>query len=161
MKSGSTVRVPVRVCNLSARLIEIPPRSLLCSLSSVNVMDSWTPDSSQKEPEPKTSNNRNELGVKIDTDNLTPEQVSRAREILGNWSHIFSTGPTDLGRTDLVEHKIKLTDETTFKDPYRRISPALYEEIRQHLKEMLDVGAIRPSKSPFLVRKKMVDYVFA
>ena len=159
LKSGSTVRVPVRVCNLSARFIEIPPRSLLCSLSSVDVMDSWTPDSSQKKPEPKTSNSLDELGVKIDTDNLTPEQVSRAKEILGNWSHIFSTGPTDLGRTDLVEHEIKLTDETPFKEPYRRIPPALYEEVRQHLKEMLDAGAIRPSKSPFssnvvLVRKK-------
>ena len=166
LKSCSTVRVPVRVCNLSARFIEIPPRSLLCSLSSVDVMDSWTPDSSQKKPEPKTSNSLNELGVKIDTDNLTPEQVSRAKEILGNWSHIFSTGPTDLGRTDLVEHEIKLTDETPFKEPYRRIPPALYEEVRQHLKEMLDAGAIRPSKSPFssnvvLVRKKMADYVFA
>ena len=159
LKSGSTVRVPVRVCNLSARLIEIPPRSLLCSLSSVDVMDSWTPDSSQKKPEPKTSNSLDELGVKIDTDNLTPEQVSRAKEILGSWSHIFSTSPTDLGRTDLVEHEIKLTDETPFKKPYRRIPPALYEEVRQHLKEMLDAGAIRPSKSPFssnvvLVRKK-------
>ena len=33
--ASSTVRVPVRVCNLSARVVETPPKSLLCSLSSV------------------------------------------------------------------------------------------------------------------------------
>ena len=43
-----TVRVPVRVCNLSAHAINIPPKSLLCSLNSVSVVDSWTPASKQK-----------------------------------------------------------------------------------------------------------------
>ena len=68
-------------------------------------------------------------------------------------------GPTDLGKTDIVEHEIKLTDETPFKKPYRRIPPAIYEEARQNLKGILDAGAIQPSNSPYssnvvLVRKK-------
>ena len=42
---GTAVRVPERVCNLSARVVEIPPKSLLCSLNSVNVVDYCTPDS--------------------------------------------------------------------------------------------------------------------
>ena len=71
----------------------------------------------------------------------------------------FYTGPTDLGRTDFVKHKINLTDDMPFKDPYRRIPPGLYEEVRQHLKEMLEADAIRPSVSQYssnvvLVRKK-------
>ena len=71
----------------------------------------------------------------------------------------FSTGSTDLGRADIVKHEIKLTDNTPFKEPYRRIPPGLYEEVRQHLKGMLDADAIRQSKSPYssnvvLVRKK-------
>ena len=51
--SSSTVRVPVCVCNLSTQAIEIPPRSLICSLSSVNVVNSWiklTDDKPYKEP---------------------------------------------------------------------------------------------------------------
>ena len=48
MSTGTTVRVPVRVCNLSAHALEIPPKSLLGTLNSVKVVDSWTPDSSQK-----------------------------------------------------------------------------------------------------------------
>ena len=38
---GTTVRISVRVCNLSAHVIKIPPKSLLCSLTGVDVVDSW------------------------------------------------------------------------------------------------------------------------
>ena len=52
-----------------------------------------------------------------------------------------------------------MTDDVPFKDPYRRVPTALYEEVRQHLKEMLEAGAICLSKSSYssnvvLVRKK-------
>ena len=78
---------------------------------------------------------------------------------MSNWTHLFSDVLTDIGKTDLLKHKIKLTDETPFKEPYRRIPPGMYEGVRQHVKEMLDVGSIQPSHSPFssnivLVRKK-------
>ena len=72
---------------------------------------------------------------------------------------MFSMGPTDLGIADILKHGIKFTDETSFKEPYWRIPPGLYEVVRIHLKEMLDAGAIRESESPYfssvvLVRKK-------
>ena len=71
----------------------------------------------------------------------------------------FSKGPTDLGNTDLIEHAIHLTDNIPFKDPNRPIGPALLNEVREHLKEMVDCGAIRESNSPnssnaVIVRKK-------
>ena len=155
--SSKTVKVPVRVCNLSACAIEIPPRSLLCALTDVSVVDTWTPDLSQKKESKSTAST--DLDVDIDEDSLTPDQVSKAKSMINQWSEIFSKGPTDLGKTDLVKHSIKLTDETPFKEPYRRIPPGLYEEVRVHLKEMLDAGAIQESESPYssnvvLVRKK-------
>jgi hypothetical protein len=99
------------------------------------------------------------MGVKIDVKNLNQDQFIRVRQVLGNWSHILSTGPTDLGKTDIVQHEIKLHSNTPFEDAYRRIPPGLIEEVRQHLKEMLDADAIRSSNCPFssnvvLVRKK-------
>ena len=48
----------------------------------------------------------------------------------------------DLGKTDLVKHHIELTNYTPIKDRYRQILPQQYEEVRKHLKEMLDIGAI-------------------
>ena len=89
----------------------------------------------------------------------TDKQQQRAKDIIKNYSFLFAMGTLDLGKTNLVKHKIELTDYTPIKDRYRRIPPHQYEEVRKHLKEMLDVRAIRRSNSPWaspvvLVRKK-------
>ena len=34
-----------------------------------------------------------------------------------------------------------LENEQPFKEPYRRIPPALIQEVREHLKEMLEAGS--------------------
>ncbi|MCG8078832.1 MAG: hypothetical protein JAY75_21660, partial [Candidatus Thiodiazotropha taylori] len=109
----TTVRVPVRVCNLSARTIEIPPKSILCSLTKVNVVDSWTPDPSRKQ-EHESYDSPSNLNVQIDTNNLSEDELVEAKQLLNKWSGVFSTGPTDLGKTDLIKHHIKLTDDTPF-----------------------------------------------
>ena len=81
LKSSSNgARIPVRVCNLSARLVQIPTRSLLCSLTSV--VDSWTPDLSHKQESKSNVSSLEDLGVQIDTDNLTIEELSEAKVIL-------------------------------------------------------------------------------
>ena len=69
--------------------------------------------------------------------------MHKAKYLLGSWKQIFLTGPTDLGFTDLIEHEIKLVDETSFKVSYRRIPPALFEEACEHQKEMLDAGSLK------------------
>ena len=84
---------------------------------------------------------------------------AKAKALLVSYSDIFSKDELDLGTTNLTKHDIKLTDNTPFKAKYRRIPPHLYEEVRAHLKEMIDLGAIKKSQSPWsspivLVRKK-------
>ena len=100
-----------------------------------------------------------DLGINLPKENLSQSELHKVKVLLGSWKHIFPTDPTDLGFTDLIEHEIKLVDETPFKEPYRRIPPALFEEVREHLKEMLDAGAIKESEMPcssnvVIVRKK-------
>ena len=56
-------------------------------------------------------------------------------------------------------HTIKATDDTPFKEQFRWIPLPLVEEVGNHLQEMLESGAIRPSQSAWcnvvvLVRKK-------
>ena len=58
-----------------------------------------------------------------------------------------------------IWENMHLKDETPFKEPHRRIPPAIFQEVREHLKEMLEAGAIKPSASPYssnvvIVRKK-------
>ena len=66
-----------------------------------------------------------------------------------------------MGCTDATEHVIELLPEQDepFKERFRRIAPHEVEEVRQHIQEMLDGGAIWSSQSPWcnaivLVQKK-------
>ena len=73
--------------------------------------------------------------------------------------NIFSLKRNEIGSTDAAEHVIELLDMEPFKERFCHIAPPLVEEVREHLQEMLDGGAIRPFQSPWcnavvLVRKK-------
>ena len=77
-----------------------------------------------------------------------PEKLQHeAKELLKRNAKVFSKDDMDMGRTNLVKHHIKLTDPVPFKEAYRRIPPQMYDEVKTHLQEMLDLGAIRPSNS--------------
>ena len=54
---------------------------------------------------------------------------------------------SELDKTSLVQHDIKLDDMTPFKEWYQRIPPHQYEEVKKHLQEMLEIGAICRSTS--------------
>ena len=43
-RQGTTARVPVRLYNMSAKVVTIAPRSVLCDLQEVKVLRSVTPD---------------------------------------------------------------------------------------------------------------------
>ena len=97
--------------------------------------------------------------LKEGTSHWTEDQQIWVCSVIEKYSFLFAVDSLDLGRTDMVKHHIDLTDYTPIKDRYRRIPPHQYEEVRKHLKEMLDIGAIRRSNSPWaspvvLVRKK-------
>ena len=82
-----------------------------------------------------------------------------ARECIIKHNHIFAVDDLELGKTDLVKHVIKLDNYVPFKEQYQWIPPHQYEEVRKHFNEMLEIGAIRKSNSPWasvvvLVRKK-------
>lgn len=160
VSSGTSFsRIPVRICNLTARPLSIFPRTSLCNLQDVEVVRTVDPAEGCIPRSHNQDKSLDDLGITIPSDTLSKEQIDQARAFLSSWKHIFSSGPTDLGCTNLVEHGIELTDPIPFKEPYRRIPPGMFEEVREHLKDMLEAGAIRPSQSPFssnivLVRKK-------
>ena len=53
----------------------------------------------------------------------------------------------EMGCTKAAEHKIKVTDPRPFKERLRNIPSGLLDEVKEHLDHMLNVGAIKPSKS--------------
>ena len=94
-----------------------------------------------------------------------PEHLqAEAKEMLKRNAKTFSKNDLDTGRTNLVKHHIKLTDPVPLKEAYRRIPPQMYDEVKAHIQEMLDLGAISPSNSPWasaiVLVRKMVDLDF-
>ena len=167
--SGRNHRVPVRIFNISARPLIIKPQTLLCELQQVKVLRNA--DISDKTSSAQTANIAIQLridsedqptlpeGVKLENTKLDEDQMEKVTELFHQWKHVFSTGVTDIGQTDLVKHRIRLNNEEPFKEPYRRIPPRLIQEVREHLEEMKSAGAIRDSESPYssnlvIVRKK-------
>ena len=88
----------------------------------------------------------------------TGEQQQSAKDLLVDSFDVFAKSDLDLGKCNIIKHAIKI-DPQPFKECYRRIPPHLYEEVKKHLQEMVEVGAIRRSFSLWasavvLVRKK-------
>ena len=88
-----------------------------------------------------------------------PELADKARWLLDEYHDVFSLDPMELGCTHSTEHTRKVTDDTRFKEHFRQIPPPMVEEVKNHLKEMLESSAITSSQSTWcntvvLVRKK-------
>ena len=80
-------------------------------------------------------------------DSWAPELMDAACQLLAKYHNVFSLDPAELGCTHSTEHTIKVMDDTPFKEQFRQIPPPLVEEVQNHLREMLESGAIRPSQS--------------
>ena len=77
----------------------------------------------------------------------TLELAQKFEHLLMEYHDIFSLDKNEIGCTDATEHVIKLLDEEPFKEKFQQIAPPLLDEVREHLQEMLDGGAIQPSQS--------------
>ena len=88
-----------------------------------------------------------------------PKLAKKAVALLLEFHHVFSLELNEIGCTDTTKHVIELMKNEPFKERFCRIASPLVDEVRQHIQEMLDGGAIRSSQSPrcnavVLVRKK-------
>ena len=160
LEPGSN-RVTVGLRNISARNITVPSKTIVCQIQLANMIPPIQTSKEQPPTERKMEDhscilNQLDLG-EINT--WSEEQQHAARKLLCDYSETFSKNDLDLGKCNILKHNIQLTDQQPFKERYRRIPPHLFEEVKQHLQEMVEVGAIRRSFSPWasavvLVRKK-------
>lgn len=168
--SRPDTEISVEVLNPTNSPLTISPSALLCELQQVDIVsDEAELDGAEAVISEKGESNTetvSQLDQKgfleqfdfSDTD-LSDEQVTEVRQLLLEYRDIFSEGDFDIGHTNTLKHRIDLVDETPFKQRHRRIPPAMYNEVRDHLAQLADIGVIRPSSSPWasavvLVRKK-------
>jgi hypothetical protein len=90
---------------------------------------------------------------------LSDEELKRGKDLIQDYSDIFSKSDTDVEYANIVQHRIELLGDKTFKQRYRRIPPSMYDEVKVYLQQLLDMNIIRPSHSPWashvvLVKKR-------
>ena len=79
------------------------------------------------------------------------ELATKAKNLLMEYHDLFSLEKREIGKTKMVKHTIVLKDPDTapFKERFHRIPPPQVEEVREHLKLMLEAEAICLSNSPW------------
>ena len=100
----------------------------------------------------QTEMDMEEILQKVDLSGTTDWNATEWQEVYSlicEYACIFLQNDLNLGKASIIKHSIKLTDPTPFKEHYRCISPGMYEEVKTHIQEMLDIGAIHPSNSPW------------
>ena len=119
----------------------VPP--LDSSLVSKDICEKVTrdiPKENQSKDSPKKDDERvSKILEKLDLEGIeswTEQQQCSVRKLLEEYQHLFALNLKELGKTSSVQHEIKLSDKTPFKERYRRIPPHQYEEVRKHLQEV-------------------------
>ena len=167
LSTGSN-RVAVVLRNNTCDWIEIrkgtPVARMVATNQVPHVVDTISAERSKEQPTLMEAEQQALLLDKLDLSGLEAwptEQAEKARSLLQEYHDIFSLEKHDMGHTNATKHKIILEDPDTppFKERFHRILPPQLDEVREHLKLMLDAGVVRPSNSPWcntvvLVRKK-------
>ena len=138
-----SLRVPVCLCNLSACAMEVPTKTIIGQILPDNQVPPVVHPTRMQRP--NTQHTKGWVLEALDLHGLKewPEsEQKQARELLLKWEHLFAHSDLDLGKTALTKHKINLTDQTPFKEHYRCIPPHMYDDMRAHIQEMLDISTI-------------------
>ena len=175
LKDGSR-NVSVVLRNLTGKTIHLAPGRCMARIAVANEVPEAVPspeltkelaETQEKETPKLTIGEHQELLMELlrkdggleQLKEWPPELALKFERMLMEHHHIFSLDKNEIGCTDSAEHIIELMDDEPFKERFRRIVLPLLEEVQENLQDMLDGGAIRPSKSPWcnaivLVRKK-------
>ena len=161
-------RVVVVLRNNTQDWIEIgkgtPVARMVAAYQVPRVIDTISTERPKEQPTLTEAEQQVLLLDKLDLSGLEAwpaEQAEKARGLLQEYHDIFSLEKHDMGHTNVTKHKIVLKDLDTppFKEQFHRIPPPQLDEVREHLKLMLDAGVVPLSNSPWcnavvLVRKK-------
>ena len=89
-------------------------------------------------------------------DQLDQRKREQLQSLIQDYPEVFTDVP---GKTDLIQHKIKLTSNTPVRCKPYPLPYAAREELKNEVESMLKMGVIRPSDSPYaspivMVKKK-------
>ena len=152
----SSSKVPVVLHNLNDHDVTLQPKRIIAQVCAAQQITQLGPEQGDSRHNKPDSDN---LKFNLDDSPVSERWKDRIITKLRSIPEVFAVDDLSHGHTTAVRHRIRLHDETPFKERPRPIHPSDREAVKQHLKELLDAGIIKESQSPFaspvvLVRKK-------
>ena len=144
-------RVTVLLRNNTQDWLEIrkgtPVARMVAANQVLQVIDTISAEKPKEPPTLTEAEQQVLLLDKLDLSGLEAwpmEQAEKVRGLLRVYHNIFSLEKHDMGHTKVTKHKIVLKDPDTppFKERFCRIPPPQVDEVREHLKLMLDAGVV-------------------
>ena len=89
-------------------------------------------------------------------DELPEDQQCVLKDLVRRYPDVFTDMP---GETDVIQHQIRLSDDTPIRCKPYPLPYAMREELRNEVDTMLEMGVVKPSTSPYaspiiMVKKK-------
>ena len=137
--------VPVRILNTTASPVEIQKGKPISNLERLSPL---VPHQSAMKRTHKDDELIEEMVSQVDPS--VPRHIQdQLRDILYNYSSVFSKNEWDLGWTELVSHEIDVGDHKPIRQTMRRYPYSHLQAIDKHLDDMLKQGVIEPACSPW------------
>ena len=151
----SNKTVPIRVLNVTDKAVKVYEKTVAATCEAVTVLDKPEISSEFSDTVPEFLQNLH----KEASENLNNNQKEQLKTFLVINQSVFSKDKLDIGRTDLVMHKIDTQGSMPIRQKPRRIPFAQRNELKDHIDKMLKQDLIEPSESPWasqivIIRKK-------
>ena len=172
LSDSSKPKYPVRIANLKDTDIWLKPNSKIGIIREVSVLpdieteiEFYSTESDEDtvvfKQEVTLSREQDETYLPKDIINgkFSGEEKLKIKRLFDKHRDVFIKDETDIGYTTTMKHKIKLSDDIPIAQPYRRIPPNQYQEVKEHIQDLLNKKIIKESVSPYaapivVVRKK-------
>ena len=143
--------IPIRVINLgdSPRVLHQGQVAVFCEVTS-EVVPLTNPELTEDvDDRPRLPDHLDQLLRDSITELEDESQLDAVRSLLMKYDYAFSGGKGDLGCTNIVKHKIVTGTARPIKEPPRRLPLVKREALSQEIQDMLSMGIIEESVSPW------------
>ncbi|RXN37980.1 Retrovirus-related Pol poly from transposon [Labeo rohita] len=156
-------RVPVRLYNPGTVAVKVRKGVIAGILQPADVVQASTAELPPVDSCPTVVPSHLQPLYAESTRDLREAEQHELAELLCAYGDVFSTGPTDLGRTNLVQHDIQTRPGPPVKQQPRRMAFEKQQSADEQIQQNLDAGLASPSNSCWaspivMVRKKDQTY---